>query len=495
MIIIYTGTILFILTLAVIISKNALTRSFSAYLISSCIVLISLLIYNTIISINYSIPTGFLERLGYYIVLNLKLHVADVVVLYNFGNLLLLLSSVFFLIASDKKNIRKKALLIIPAIIYFVLNHPRIKYKLWIYCISNNLDNPFELLVVLNSFLLLVYFILPIAQIISLYFKTGIFSKKKHLLHTAAYILFLEILMALILFTNPYSNYYPLCYDVNSNPLNGRAVPGILNNLFSVNSKIPELFLALALIILVYIIFCDVSSAFSLRIKYRKREVERENNEMIKTIFHTYKNAFFAIERFSQLVENAVDKENKLATEALNNIKSISHSSFINSKKMIDSVVLTYDFSQEKICIDLVEFLDEILLQFTAIPDLKIEKFFPDEKVQISASAGTLNEAFTNIINNAVEATAECENPIIKISLFTEDNSAIVNFYDNGCGIRKSNIKHIFKPLYSFKQSTYNLGIGLSTALKTINYHSGEICCKSKLDEYTIFQVVLPLTK
>ena len=87
------------------------------------------------------------------------------------------------------------------------------------------------------------------------------------------------------------------------------------------------------------------------------------------------------------------------------------------------------------------------------------------------------------------------ENPTVKISLFTEGNSAVINFYDNGCGIEKSDIKNIYRPLFSKKNSSTNFGIGLSTAFKTINYHSGTILCKSKPNEYTVFQVILPKIK
>ena len=162
---------------------------------------------------------------------------------------------------------------------------------------------------------------------------------------------------------------------------------------------------------------------------------------------------------------------------------------------MTDSVILTYDFSQEKIRLNLNAFLSDLLLQYDAIKNLNIEKEFSNENIFVNASPANLKEAFTNIINNSVEAMTECEKPTIKVSLFTEGNSAVINFYDNGCGIDKKDIKNVFRPLFSKKNSSTNFGIGLSTALKTINYHSGTILCKSKPNEYTVFQVILPKIK
>lgn len=496
MLFMYAAVILFILTIAFFKGKNMLFWSLGSYLISASIILISLLVYNIMVSVNYSIPANILEKAGYYLVFHLKLHITDVVTLYNFGNFLLLSSEVIFLIISDKKIIPAKLLLFVPPAIYFVLNHPRIKYSIWNYCMIHNRTNPFKHLVLLNSLLLMVYFMLPVIQLCRQYFSTRIFSKKKYVLGTLVYILIIEITMGLVLHANTYSNYYPLRYDVNSMPAGNRIAADMFNPMFSINSKYTEFFLTAAIVILLYILTCcDFSTTFNIRPRRRENPVKRENDEMLKTIFHTYKNAFFAIERFGSILETKIDHDDKMSVAALKNIQEISHSSFINSKKMIDSVILTYDFSSEKVKLNLTEMLDDLILQFNGAENLTLQKDFTDEKIFINGSYANLREAFMNILNNAVEATAEAENPAVKISLFTEGSSAVINFRDNGCGIKKNEIKNIFIPLYSSKNSSNNFGIGLSTALKTVNYHSGTILCKSKPGEYTIFQVILPLVK
>lgn len=216
--------------------------SLGSYLISASIILISLWVYNIMVSVNYSIPANILEKAGYYLVFHLKLHITDVVTLYNFGNFLLLSSAVIFLIISDKKIIPAKLLLFVPPAIYFVLNHPRIKYSIWNYCMIHNRTNPFKHLVLLNSLLLVVYFMLPVIQLCRQYFSTRIFSKKKYVLGTLVYILIIEITMGLVLHANTYSNYYPLRYDVNSMPAGNRIAADMFNPMFSINSKYTEFF-------------------------------------------------------------------------------------------------------------------------------------------------------------------------------------------------------------------------------------------------------------
>lgn len=497
MIFIYLTIIMLIFTFALFRGKNMLYWSLGGYLISSAIILISLLIYNIIISVNYSLPSNILERAGYGLIFYLRLHVSDIVTLYNFGNLLLLSSSVIFLIISDKKVTPWRIALFVPPVLYFVINHPRVKYHLWNLSMLRGSGNPFEKIVILNSVLLIIYFLIPIIQLARQYLKTHIFSKKKYALSTAVYIAVIEITMALVLHGDSYSNYYPLRYNINSLPLHTEAENAIAP-LFSMQLKYTQLIMAFALVVLLYIFTCcDFSLTFNVNSR-RHSKMQRENDEMLKTIFHTYKNAFFAIERFENMLESNIGGENKnpaIADAALRQIKDISHTYYINSKKMINSVVLTYDFNCEKTKVDLKELLNKTLLQFEGGKTINVEKVYPSETVFVNANSAALTEAFTNILNNAVDATEERGNPTVRISVFLEGKQAVINFYDNGCGIERNEIKNIFRPLYSKKSSSNNFGIGLSSALKTITYHSGTILCKSKPGEYTVFQVILPVLK
>ncbi|MDD6483938.1 MAG: hypothetical protein PUF72_05115 [Clostridiales bacterium] len=120
MLLIYSIILLAILLFALFKGKNLLVWSLGAYQISSYTIVIALLIYNIIINYNYSLQSGLLEKAGYYIVLHLKIHIADIVVLYNLGNALLLASVTIFLIISGKKAVLQKLLLFIPPILYYI---------------------------------------------------------------------------------------------------------------------------------------------------------------------------------------------------------------------------------------------------------------------------------------------------------------------------------------------------------------------------------------
>ena len=97
-------------------------------------------------------------------------------------------------------------------------------------------------------------------------------------------------------------------------------------------------------------------------------------------------------------------------------------------------------------------------------------------------------EALTNIIKNCIEHTAENKNVYIN----WEEN----NFYtkivikDEGVGIDKKDVKHIFERFYKVKNSSENsVGIGLALAKSIIEKDNGYIICTSELGKGTTFEI------
>lgn len=97
-------------------------------------------------------------------------------------------------------------------------------------------------------------------------------------------------------------------------------------------------------------------------------------------------------------------------------------------------------------------------------------------------------EALTNIVKNCIEHTTENKNVYIN----WEEN----NFYtkiaikDEGVGIDKKDVKHIFERFYKGKNSSENsVGIGLALAKSIIEKDNGYIICVSELGRGTTFEI------
>ena len=97
-------------------------------------------------------------------------------------------------------------------------------------------------------------------------------------------------------------------------------------------------------------------------------------------------------------------------------------------------------------------------------------------------------EALTNIVKNCIEHTVENKN----IYINWEEN----NFYtkivikDEGVGIDKKDVKHMFERFYKGKNSSENsVGIGLALAKSIIEKDNGYIICSSELGRGTTFEI------
>ena len=99
-----------------------------------------------------------------------------------------------------------------------------------------------------------------------------------------------------------------------------------------------------------------------------------------------------------------------------------------------------------------------------------------------------MSEAFSNIIKNSLQHTE----PGGHISISSEETNLSVNIRieDNGCGISKKDLPHIFERFYHGGRSDPNSnGIGLSLAKQIINFQNGTVSCVSEEGKGTVFEI------
>jgi signal transduction histidine kinase len=108
-------------------------------------------------------------------------------------------------------------------------------------------------------------------------------------------------------------------------------------------------------------------------------------------------------------------------------------------------------------------------------------------------SFGTeLNQVWTNLIQNAVEAMAG--KGVLRVRTFREEQNAVVEIGDNGPGIPTEVRGHIFDPFFTTKGVGEGTGLGLDTVQRIVRKHRGDVHVESKPGD-TRFQVWLPLAE
>jgi signal transduction histidine kinase len=110
----------------------------------------------------------------------------------------------------------------------------------------------------------------------------------------------------------------------------------------------------------------------------------------------------------------------------------------------------------------------------------------------IECYPGKLNQAFMNIISNAIDAI-EVEGKIT-IRTSVEDDYVNIQIEDSGKGIAPEVIDKIFDPFFTTKSVGQGVGLGLSITFGIIKEHNGKIDVKSEINRGTIFTISLPCT-
>ena len=116
-----------------------------------------------------------------------------------------------------------------------------------------------------------------------------------------------------------------------------------------------------------------------------------------------------------------------------------------------------------------------------------------EKGINIFGDEGKIVRAILNIIENAIKYTSN-KKPIL-ISLYKSGSNAVLVIKDNGIGISREEIDHIFDRFYrgSKTSKTVGSGLGLAISLGIIKAHGGNIEIKSNVGIGTIAKVILPI--
>jgi len=130
-------------------------------------------------------------------------------------------------------------------------------------------------------------------------------------------------------------------------------------------------------------------------------------------------------------------------------------------------------------------------------PDnIKIQTNYAQKLPLAYADPGLMEQAFFNIIKNAVEAMIEGGMLTVTtgISNSTIDNKYLkVEFADTGPGISEDSMKKLFTPHFSTKKG--GAGLGLAIVKKIITDHGGDVTVESKEREGTKFTFIIPVAE
>ncbi len=121
---------------------------------------------------------------------------------------------------------------------------------------------------------------------------------------------------------------------------------------------------------------------------------------------------------------------------------------------------------------------------------IKVEKTFSEGLPSLEVDSAMLEQAFLNIYRNAIDAMGD--EGTLSISARQENNHQIlVAIGDDGCGISRNDMPHIFNPFFTRKST--GTGLGLAQIKKIVDMHQGTIEITSEEGMGTRVVVIFPL--
>ena len=125
----------------------------------------------------------------------------------------------------------------------------------------------------------------------------------------------------------------------------------------------------------------------------------------------------------------------------------------------------------------------------------KEPKFHIDclSNITVLADEFHIKNLLATVIDNAVKYAEE---PVVNVSVFDENGNVTIDVEDNGCGIAKEHLSHIFEKFYRVPtgdiHTVRGYGLGLYYAKQVVQLHKGTISIKSSVGKGTTVTIKLP---
>jgi signal transduction histidine kinase len=143
--------------------------------------------------------------------------------------------------------------------------------------------------------------------------------------------------------------------------------------------------------------------------------------------------------------------------------------------------------------VDLAQSLDTTLTMFgSRLQHVIVERAYDPTLPHISAYGSELNQVWTELIQNALEAMGD--SGTLRLSTRPIGEMVAVEIINDGPGIPPEIASRIFEPFYTTKPPGKGLGLGLDAVNRIVSKHNGAVSVES-VPGATCFQVRLPVER
>jgi PAS domain S-box-containing protein len=217
---------------------------------------------------------------------------------------------------------------------------------------------------------------------------------------------------------------------------------------------------------------------------------------MAATVAHEINNPLEAVTNLVYLAKRDIPKNDKvagyleLASRELDRVAHITR-----------QTLGFYRDTSSPVLLNVTETLDDLLLLYEKrfeSRNIKVIKQY-DKDAEITALAGEIRQAFSNLVTNAIDAMPDGGQLVLRVSHSyawsgPHLHGVRLTILDTGSGIQPKHKKNIFQPFFTTK-SDIGTGLGLWITRGIVEKHRGSIRMKSRTQPHshgTAFSIFLP---
>lgn len=239
--------------------------------------------------------------------------------------------------------------------------------------------------------------------------------------------------------------------------------------------------------------FLDLEASFE-----SLNESEHEKSMMIAQLSHDIKTPLTSIQATVEgILDGVIPKEEERhylntisrQTNRLNQLVEELHVVSLNDQKQEEKQHRQVIYL-EKLLIDILSEFQLTLEQENRSVDIKVAL----EVVKINSQYDALSRIILNLVSNALKYS-EASTPLT-IHAYRQDQSICIDVRDKGQGIKKEDLRLIFKRLYRVEASrnmkTGGHGLGLYIAKQLAHQLGGDIVVESQVGKGSSFTLLLP---
>lgn len=238
----------------------------------------------------------------------------------------------------------------------------------------------------------------------------------------------------------------------------------------------------------------DVSENEEIKTRAEQLEHRAVLGEFTAVFAHEVRNPINNISMGLQILSRSFNEDKKskdMVDRMIHDCDRLTH-------QMEGILAFSKPFDPKYEAVDIAVLLQKILDRWKPrMTRVGVKEYFqkPDEIPQVTADPRLLDQVFTNLIGNAVDAMASEEKGTLAVHI--EISSTIANYpqievkiIDSGRGIPDEVRGHIFEPFVTTKKT--GTGLGLAISKRIITAHRGNITVESYPGGGTVFAVYLP---